>query len=223
MIKTTAGWRLLALSLSLLLHFLFITEWPDKITTKAAIEQHEKPPLLIQLTFQKPLPEVIPEVIQPPEPIVKQVVKPKPKTKPKKKPKPKKKRVRNPIAKPVIAETKPITPRVEKQVVSRPPPPPIQPSVDLRQQYLAKLLAKIEAKKHYPTIARRRNMQGKIKVSFNLSCEGKISNLSIVGPHSILRKATGKAIHAAQPLPQPPTQIDCPMPVHYAMAYSLEK
>lgn len=81
----------------------------------------------------------------------------------------------------------------------------------------------IEAKKTYPTVARRRNMEGKIEVSFNLSCDGKVSKLTIKGPHGLLRKAAGKAIDAAQPLPQPPSQIKCPMPIHYAMAYTLEK
>ncbi|MBT3045051.1 MAG: TonB family protein [Candidatus Thiodiazotropha endolucinida] len=107
--------------------------------------------------------------------------------------------------------------------VIQPPPPRVQPKVNLREQYLAQLLAVIEAKKTYPTVARRRNMEGKIEVSFNLSCDGKVSKLTIKGPHGLLRKAAGKAIDAAQPLPQPPSQIECPMPIHYAMAYTLEK
>jgi protein TonB len=226
MIRTSTGWRLLALSLSLMLHVALVTEWPDKMIARAAAEQDEKPPLLVKLTFQKPIPEIIPEVIQPPEPVVKQVVKPKPKPKPKIK---QKKRLSKPKLKPkpkpVIAETKPDTPPEEKPVASQtqPPPPQIQPKVDLREKYLAKLLAKIEAKKFYPTIARRRNLEGKVEVSFNLSCDGKVSKLTITGSHSLLRKAAGKAIDAAQPLPQPPTQVECPMPVHYAMAYTLEK
>ncbi|MES9972315.1 MAG: TonB family protein, partial [Candidatus Thiodiazotropha sp.] len=179
----------------------------------------EKPPLLVQLTFQTPPPEVVPQVIQPPQPIIKQVIKPKPKAKPKIK-----KKVRTkPIPKPVVVETEPVTLPEEKQVVTRPPPPRVQPKVDLREQFLAQLLAMIEAKKHYPTVARRRNLEGKIQVSFNLSCDGKVSKLSIKGPHSLLRKATSKAIDAAQPLPLPPSEIECPMPVHYAMAYTLEK
>ncbi|MCG7875210.1 MAG: TonB family protein [Candidatus Thiodiazotropha endolucinida] len=225
MIKTSTGWRLLALSFSLLLHLMIITEWSDKMVTQAAVEQIEKPQLLVQLTFQKPLPEIIPEVIQPPKTVEKQVVKPKPKPKPKPKVKPKiKKKIRNKaIPKPVVAETKPVTPPEEKQLARQPPPPRVQPKVNLREQYLAQLLAVIEAKKTYPTVARRRNMEGKIEVSFNLSCDGKVSKLTIKGPHGLLRKAAGKAIDAAQPLPQPPSQIECPMPIHYAMAYTLEK
>ncbi len=225
MIKTTGGWRLLALSLSLLLHFMLVTEWSDRKLVQAAIEQNDKPPLLVQLTFQKPLTEIIPEVTQPPEPVVREVIKPKPKPKPKtkKKPKIKKNSRSKPIPKPVITETEPVTTPEEQQVASQPPAQWIQPKVDLREQYLAKLLAMIEAKKHYPTVARRRNLEGKIEVSFNLSCDGKVSKLMITGPHSLLRKAAGKAIDSAQPLPEPPSQVECPMPVRYAMAYTLEK
>ncbi|MEW8088569.1 MAG: TonB family protein [Candidatus Thiodiazotropha endolucinida] len=225
MIKTSTAWRLLALSFSLLLHLMIVTEWSDKMITQAVVEQIEKPQLLVQLTFQKPLPEIIPEVIQPPKTVEKQVVKPRPKPKPKPNPKPKiKKKIRSKaIPKPVVAETKPVTPPEEKQLARQPPPPRAQPKVNLREQYLAQLLAMIEAKKYYPTVARRRNMEGKIEVSFNLSCDGKVSKLTIKGPHGLLRKAAGKAIDAAQPLPQPPSQIECPMPIHYAMAYTLEK
>ncbi|MEW8053645.1 MAG: TonB family protein [Candidatus Thiodiazotropha sp.] len=223
MIKTSTGWRLLALSLSLLLHFMLVTEWSDKKLVQAAIEQNDKPPLLVQLTFQKPLPEIIPEVTRPPEPVVRRVIKPKPKPKQKKKPKIKKKSRSKPISKPVVTETEPVTPPEVQQVARQPPVPRIQPKVDLREQYLAKLLAMIEAKKHYPTVARRRNLEGKIEVSFNLSCDGKVSKLTITGPHSLLRKAAGKAIDAAQPLPEPPSQVECPMPIRYAMAYTLEQ
>jgi protein TonB len=224
MIKTSTGWRLLALSFSLLLHFALVTEWADKMLAQAAIEQDEKPPLLVKLTFQKPLPEIIPKkVITPPEPVVKKVVKPKPKPKIEKKRLSKPKPTPKPKPKPLIAETKPVTPPEETQVATQPAPTRIQPKVNLREEYLSKLLAMIEAKKHYPTIARRRNLEGKIEVRFNLLCDGKISKLSITGAHSLLRKAAGKAIDAAQPLPEPPSQVECPIPVHYAMAYSLEK
>jgi protein TonB len=222
MTKTSAAWRLLAISLSLVLHFMLITEWPDKPFARAAIAQHEKPPLLVQLSFQTP-PKIVPEVAPPPQPVVKQIDKPKPrpKSKPKKKPKTKKKHQSKPKPKPVIAETPPPIERIEKQVLPQPAPPPIQPKIDLRKQYLAKLLAKIKAEKIYPTLARRRNLEGEVEVRFNLNCNGKVSKLTITGPHSLLRKATGKALDAAQPLPQPPTQINCPMPVQFAMTYNL--
>ncbi|MES9990385.1 MAG: TonB family protein [Candidatus Thiodiazotropha sp.] len=218
MIRSNAGWRMLALSLSLLLHLMLVTNWSEKMIATAAVEE-KMPPMLVQLSFQRPLPEPIPEVVTPPEPPPKKVVKPKPKPKPKIK----KKRKTKPIPKPVVVERQPAPPAEEKQVVAKPPPPRVQPRVDLRAQYLAKLLAKIEANKYYPTVARRRQIEGKIEVSFSLACDGKVSELKISGRHGLLRKAAGKAIDAAQPLPHPPSQVECPMPVNYAMAYTLEK
>lgn len=224
MIRTNAGWQLLALSLSLLLHLLFVAHWSDKMMATAAIEEQKMPPLLVQLSFQRPPPEPVPEVVAPPKPPVKEVVKsePKPKPKPKQKPKPKKKHRVKPIPKPVVVERQPVAPPEETRVAAQPPPPRVQSRIDFRQQYLAELLAKIEANKYYPTVARRRNIEGKIEVSFRLACDGEVTELKISGRHSLLRKAAGKAINAAQPLPEPPSQVECPLPVNYAMAYTLD-
>jgi protein TonB len=113
---------------------------------------------------------------------------------------------------------------VETPAESSPLPPPSASRrlTDLRNEYLSKLLAKIEKNKFYPTIARRRNLQGTIQVRFRLGCHGEVEALEIDGEHSLLRKAAGKAIEAAHPLPKIPAEIECPMLVDYAMAYTLE-
>jgi outer membrane biosynthesis protein TonB len=72
-------------------------------------------------------------------------------------------------------------------------------------------------------VARRRNLQGTIQVRFRLGCRGEVQALEISGEHSLLRKAAGKAIEAAIPLPKIPAEIQCPMRVDYAMAYTLEQ
>ena len=84
-------------------------------------------------------------------------------------------------------------------------------------------MAKIEENKFYPTVARRRNLQGTILVRFRLGCQGEVEDLEIEGKHNLLRKATGKAIEAALPLPEIPAEIKCPMLIDYAMAYKLEQ
>jgi protein TonB len=223
MTRTDTGWRLLALSISILLHIALFMEWSDTMIAKASIEQQEKPPLLVQLSFQKPPPKTKPVIKQELAQQPQKVSKPKPKIKPKKKPKLKKKIKKKPDPKPETAIAKPILIPDTKPVISQPPPAQVQPKVDQREQYLAKLLAMIEENKHYPAIARRRNLEGKIEVKFNLSCDGVVSDLSTIGPHSLLRKAARKAINAAQPLPAPPAHVKCPLPIHYAMAYVLEK
>ncbi|MCM8857321.1 MAG: TonB family protein [Candidatus Thiodiazotropha sp.] len=169
----------------------------------------------MQLNFPQPLPEIIPEIIQPAKPVIKQVVQPKPK------PKPKKKKVKS-VPKPVIEKVVKTEPVKEKLAKRQAPPPRAQPQVNLRERFLAKLLARIEEKKYYPSIARRRNLEGNIKVSFKLECDGKVAQLAITGQHNLLRKAAGKAVDAAQPLPEIPPQIKCPMQISYAMAYKLD-
>jgi protein TonB len=94
--------------------------------------------------------------------------------------------------------------------------------VDLREEYLTRLLAKIEKNKFYPNIARRRNLQGMVQVRFRLGCGGEVETLEIEGKHRLLRKAAGKAVEASLPLPDIPAEIECPILVDYAMSYTLE-
>ncbi|MCU7920307.1 MAG: TonB family protein [Candidatus Thiodiazotropha sp. (ex Dulcina madagascariensis)] len=217
MTLSSTGRRLLALSISILLHLLTVTAWSDKLIPRAALEQEQTSPLFVQLNFPQPVPEIVPDIIQPVKPVIKQVAKPKPKPKPK----PKKKQI-NSTPKPVVMEKAPQIEPAEEAVVKRQPPTRAQPQANLRERYLAKLLARIEEKKYYPSIARRRNIEGKIRVSFKLECDGKVTQLAITGQHSLLRKAAGKAVNAAQPLPEIPPQIECPLPISYAMAYTLD-
>ncbi|WP_078458875.1 TonB family protein [Solemya velum gill symbiont] len=90
-----------------------------------------------------------------------------------------------------------------------------------RDQYKARLLAKIESKKHYPTAARRRNVEGRIGVSFKIGCGGKLSNLKIDKGHVLLSKATKKAVNAAKPLPPPP-KGECPQVIRFSMAFQIK-
>jgi protein TonB len=119
---------------------------------------------------------------------------------------------------------KPTEPKEIVEQIPAPMPPPTArlQLVDLRNEYLTRLMARIEKNKFYPTIARRRNLQGMVRVSFRLGCEGEVEALEIEGKHSLLRKAAGKAVEASLPLPKIPTEIKCPMRVNYAMAYTLE-
>lgn len=217
------GWRLLALGASLLLHYHLFTAWSDKSLISA--RENPLPPntLFVQVEFPQPQPEAqMPVEEPPPEPEIKPEPPPEPKPKPAPKPRPKPKPVVK--KKPVVKPPQPKQP-VERVVESAPPPPPAasRQEVDLRNEYLSRVLAKIEKHKFYPTIARRRNLQGVVQVRFRLGCDGKVHAMEIEGKHSLLRKAAGKAVHASLPLPKMPHEIECPMLIDYAMAYSLDK
>jgi protein TonB len=199
-----------------------MTSWSDSRIEKAKFEKPNIDPLLIQLNFTEPTPKTVQQ-----EPVEKKEIEPIPKPKPKPKIKAKKKIVKNkkiahkikPVEEPV---TKPVQPTKPVQI-AQPTPPKAQPEVKLQEIYLAEVLSSIEKKKRYPTLARRKNIEGKVNVSFKLSCGGDITELDIQGAHSLLRKAAKKAINAAQPFPKRPQQLDCPLPVKYAMAYSLKQ
>ncbi len=215
------SWRAVAVAVSLLLHTYVLMVWSDR--PLIAAKQTELPPnsLFVQVEFPQPQAEAVMPVEEPPpeEP----APPPEPPPKPEPKPKPEKKPVPKPKPKPVEA---PVKPKASTEPPPRPAPmPPPSASrqlVDIRNEYLSRLLAKIEKNKFYPTVARKRNLQGMIQVRFRLGCGGEVEAVEIDGKHSLLRKAAMKAIEAAKPLPKIPDEIECPMLVNYAMAYELE-
>jgi protein TonB len=223
------GWRTAAVSVSLLLHLYLFLTWAERPLISARETNQLPNSLFVQIQFPQPQPEAQIPVEEPPpqEPVAKPEPPPKPKPKPKPKPepkplpKPKPKPVQQPVHRPPEPEQVAKTPAAE----SAPPPPPTasRENVDLRNEYLSRVLAKIEKNKFYPTIARRRNLQGMIRVRFRLGCDGKVEALEIEGKHSLLRKAASKAIQASLPLPKIPQEIECPMLIDYAMAYQLER
>lgn len=88
---------------------------------------------------------------------------------------------------------------------------------------MARLLARIESKKHYPAAARRSNVQGRIGVSFTMACNGTISNLRVDKGHALLTRAAKSAVIAAKPLPKPPKGVKCPKTIRFAMSFRLNK
>ncbi|WP_214660479.1 energy transducer TonB [sulfur-oxidizing endosymbiont of Gigantopelta aegis] len=91
-----------------------------------------------------------------------------------------------------------------------------------RKNYHALLMRHIEVQKHYPRIARKRKIEGKIIVSFTLLANGKIKNLLINGQRSILNKASKNAVMSALPMPKPPHDLTMPMEIKFAMNYFLK-
>jgi|GEM_PF-1659174 len=91
-----------------------------------------------------------------------------------------------------------------------------------RKTYKALLMRHIEVHKHYPRVARKRKIEGKILISFSLLDTGQIKDLLINGKRSILKKATANAIDAALPMPQPPKSLAAPLQIKFYMNYYLK-
>ncbi len=206
------------------------------------------PPIVIEPPIEQPKPEPIvlpkPEPIQEkvmvekkPEPIIKKQAKQKPKPTIKKKPKKKLKKKPQIKKRPKVVKKKPLLKQqpIIKAVAHSDKVPtkpihisPVQAKPDprlleqTRKSYKQLVRNHIGAHKHYPRIARKRHIEGKIKVSFTLLADGSIKNLLINGKRSVLKKATKEAIANALPMPHPPAQLSMPMKIQFYMNYFLK-
>ena len=90
-----------------------------------------------------------------------------------------------------------------------------------KARYLATLLDRIERHKAYPRVARRRNLEGRVEVVFEVSCNGSISGLAVSKGHGILQKSARRAVQQALPLPPPPAGIECPARIEFGMLFEL--
>ena len=78
---------------------------------------------------------------------------------------------------------------------------PIDPLPD----YVADVRSRIESKKRYPAMARRRSEEGLVVARVSIGTDGRVAELEIdgAGPLS-LRRATRAAVENAAPFPMPP-------------------
>lgn len=173
-----------------------------------------------------PPPETAPERIEPetpePEPEPKpQPVKPEPKPQPEPEPEP------APEPEPE-SPPPPKTPPETATAASEPTPAVAgqavaEPALVEREKnaYLGRLIARIEAHKHYPRVARRRGIEGEVAVSFSILPEGGIGGLQTAGSYGILQSAAAEAVRSALPLPPPPESMALPLEIHFTMTFSL--
>ncbi len=188
------------------------------VPVKLAMFQAQPPPPALQA-------EPVPEPPPPPKP---EVPKPKPKPKAERKPEPRPV-VKEPApvpSEPPIAAVQPVSaPAAEQlQVASAEPQPmpPVSVNTKERDRYLSQLMGHIERHKFYPPSARRRGMQGTVKVSFVLLENGEIRDLAVNGSHTILERAAAEAMRKAAPLPRPPASVSCPHRVQFGMEFTLQ-
>jgi len=93
---------------------------------------------------------------------------------------------------------------------------------DERESYLLQMLAHIDSHKFYPRKARRRGMEGEIKVGFYLLKDGSISDLQVTGGSRVLRKAAKQAVQRALSLPLPPESMRLQEQIRFGMVYRLD-
>lgn len=206
-----------AVVVSLGLHLALF--WPGRIMLSAddgtARQQAGVTRLSFRVMEKPPPPAPVPEVKPQPKPPEPPKPKPKP-PEPKPEPRPAKKNV--PVEKIPVSEPEPVEDTAPAPVETAGDP---REAEQARSHYLGRLLAHIEEHKFYPRAARRRGVQGVIQVSFLLHENGQVSALVLDDGHEVLRKAAEEAVQAALPLPQPPSDVVCPLRVSFGMEFKL--
>jgi len=194
---------------------------PKRSTTRVSFRAVTAPQAVPQP--QQPMPE------KPPEPEVTEAPEPPPEPEPpkpekqtqkarqpQKQPQPTKQRETPPTPTTEVAEKKPAAAEAVKGTV-------MDPAVieQAKQKYLRRLMAHIEAHKHYPRAARRRGIQGETEVSFTLQQGGRVSGVEVSGSQRVLVSAARNAVEAAAPMPQPPDNLPLPWEVSFTMRFTL--
>lgn len=233
------GIRSIAIVVSFTLHAGVLWFFGDRIIKAYSTFEQEKVQVTrIDFRKPKPIPEkkVTEKIPEPPKP--KLEPKPKPKPKPKKVPipEPEPEPIPEPEPKPApepepepIVEPEPVPEPVAQNepepVIEEAPPP--APKVDAekiemeKQRYLTEVMDIIEKNKYYPRSARRRGMEGVVRVSFTILSEGNIKSLKVHEGHGILRKAAEEAVKKSLPLPEPSNTVFCPLEIDFAMEFAL--
>ena len=142
-----------------------------------------------------------------------------------------------------IKQKSPVKPKPQKplaepnnlKVTRQSAPPVIQAAVKANQplivvedkhalqqqedRFINEILNQIENNKFYPTKARRRNIQGTVKVELKLDDNGSIVSLQLFEGHRLLRQATATAIQASAPFDTPPSSLTDPQSIKFGVHY----
>ncbi len=160
---------------------------------------------------EEPVPEkIIPEPIEPkiiPKPVIEEI---------KKKPIEKKKIVKKKKVKKKVRKKAPpkITKGIKRTGTSR-------NSTAKKNQFLSKVRQKINQHKSYPKIAKRRGMQGSVKVRFTILANGNVGHISVSGP-KVFHSSARHAVKCAFPISTRNVPLSLPASVNLLLRYQLK-
>lgn len=169
----------------------------------------EEEPTVNPEVTKEPIPEPKPEIKEDitPEPVTQKVI-PQPVVKKlQKKPEVKKKTKKKIVKK-------------KKQVKQKASSRNVEISPAQKNQFLANIRAKINKHKSYPRIAKKRGMQGTVKVKFTILRNGDVGNISVSGP-KVFHKSARNAVKSAFPINTKNAPISLPKSVNITLRYQL--
>jgi len=82
------------------------------------------------------------------------------------------------------------------------------PDADEIDRYVSRVRGLIDARKHYPRQAQRRNVEGTVLMRLRVTADGDVGAIEIVSPaHHLLEKATRTAVERVGGFPPPPDGV----------------
>ncbi len=90
---------------------------------------------------------------------------------------------------------------------------------NLLARYVEEIRARIQRRKHYPPLARKRSVEGRVIARVAIRADGRLTSVEFdpTAP-PLLRRATDDAIRSAAPYPAPPAgDITIEFPVEYSL------
>jgi len=180
----------------------------------------------------KPEPEPVTKTVPQPavQPVIEKIALPQPelkktRKKPEAKPKPVVKKA-NKVAQKQVVPVKTDEPESKtEEIIQQAAPLPFilvedKPSArEVEETYITLLLNHIENHKYYPRKARRRNIEGTVKVILSINAEGSVASMELSEGHAILRKAAEKAIYQSLPFARPPLSMISPKTISFGISY----
>jgi len=197
---------------------------PEPVQQEYLVEEIPKPEEKVEKeeeaeeeVIEEEVPEPEPEekpVEQEPEPIVKETPLPKQVKKVVEKP------LKKPLEKPVKKQKKPQKKKRvhRKREISGGGSPHY--SAAQKNHFLAMIRQKIDRAKSYPRIARKKGMQGVVRVSFTILSDGHVGKIRISGPR-IFHKSARQAIQRAFPVDVKKAPLRLPATVNLSLRYKL--
>jgi len=196
-----------------IIHLSLASYVPEVVPPVEEPEEIEEEPVIEEEIIEEPEPEPIVEEKIIPEPVEPKIV-PKPivEKKPvvKKKKKVKKKKIKKKVRKKAPRKT---TKGLKRTGALR-------NSTAKKNQFLSKVRQKINQHKSYPKIAKRRGMQGKVKVRFTILASGNVGHISVSGP-KVFHNSARYAVKKAFPISTRNIPISLPTSVNLTLRYQL--
>lgn len=190
---------------------------PEPIIEKVEEPIPEEPVIEPEVVVEKEVveePTVIPEEVVP-EPIVEKSVEKPIKKVVKKEPKPKKKVIKKKAVKKKTAKKKKHQ-KSSRQASSK----QRQSSAAEKNKFWNALQRKIDKYKSYPRMAKKRGMEGVVKVKFTILRSGNVGSISVKGP-KIFHNSARKAVKRAFPINVQKAPISLPETINVSLRYQI--